>query len=224
MVDVGGRAICFAAGNKNLPTHLTAEENKNGLEYFESEITGVHFKGKEIYGGWTEIDGVIVVASYTSMNRKSLYSNWGPNVTVASPSDNWHPKGPSTRKKYHSVNLVTTDNELHGEGLFGAGLSDFEEGYVTHGMGGTSGATPIVAGVCGLILSANPNLTAKRVKEIIEETANKNDIDFNLDENLYNNKDQSGEFTGAKKHSPWFGYGKVNAEAAVLKAKNELQV
>jgi len=42
-----------------------------------------------------------------------------------------------------------------------------------------------------------------------------------LDKNLFNNKDQTGEFTGEEKHSIWFGYGKVDAEAAVLKAKNE---
>jgi subtilisin family serine protease len=171
-----------------------------------------------IHGGWTEIDGVIVVSACTSMNRKSLYSNWGPYITVAAPSDNWHPSGPSTRKKYHSVNLVTTDNELHGLGLFNVGLSDSEEG---HGMGGTSGATPIVAGVCGLMLSVNPNLTARRVKEILEQTANKTDIDFKLDEDLFNNEGQTGKFAGEREHSLWFGYGKVNAEAAVVMSRDE---
>jgi subtilisin family serine protease len=117
---------------------------------------------------------------------------------------------------------VTTDNELHGLRLFDVGLSDSEEGFVTHGMGGTSGATPIVAGVCGLMLSVNPNLSANRVKEILEETGNKTDIDFQLDEKLFNNKDETGEFTQENEHSLWFGYGKVNAEAAVLKSKNEI--
>ena len=41
-----------------------------------------------------------------------------------------------------------------------------EEGYVTHGMGGTSGATP-ATGVCGLVLSTNPDLSAKEVRKII---------------------------------------------------------
>jgi subtilisin family serine protease len=227
LVQNGGRrgkglVICFAAGNEDLPTYLSAQKNKKGLEYYNGMPPEIHFKRREIHGGWPEIDGVIVVAACTSMNRKSLYSNWGPHITVAAPSDNWHPIGPSTRKKYHSVNLVTTDNELHGLGLFNVGLSDTEEGYVTHGMGGTSGATPIVAGVCGLMLSANPNLTAKRVKEILEETGNKTDIDFKLDEMLFNNKGQTGGFTGENEHSLWFGYGKVDAEAAVLKSKNEM--
>lgn len=93
---------------------------------------------------------------------------------------------------------------------------------MTHGMGGTSGATPIVAGVCGLVLSINSNLTAKQVKEILIDTANKADIDFMMDDELRNNEDQDGRFNGDNQHSLWFGYGKVNAEAAVTRAKELL--
>lgn len=214
-----GLVICFAAGNQDLPTYLSAEDNKGGQVYFGPMLRGINFRNREIHGGWTEIDSVIIVASYTSMNRKSLYSNWGIHITVAAPSDNWHPRGTFTRKKYHSVNLVTTDNELHGLGLHEKGLAEHEEGYVTHGMGGTSGATPIVAGVCGLVLSVNPSLTAKQVKEILIETANKIDIDFTIDDQIRNNVDQDGHFAGDERHSLWFGYGKVNAEAAVSRAK-----
>jgi subtilisin family serine protease len=99
------------------------------------------------------------------------------------------------------------------------GLAENEEGYVTHGMGGTSGATPIVAGVCGLVLAVKSNLTAKQVKEILIETANKVDIDLTIDDEIRNNKDQDGRFIGDGQHSLWFGYGKVNAEAAVSRAK-----
>jgi subtilisin family serine protease len=38
---------------------------------------------------------------------------------------------------------------------------------------GTSSATPVVAGVAGLILSANPRLTAPEVRGILEQTADK---------------------------------------------------
>lgn len=206
-----------------MPTYLSAEQNTRGLEYYKdltaSMPKGIYFKNEEIDGGWTEIDNIIVVSSYTSMKKKSLYFNWGPHITVASPSDNWHPSGPSTRKKYHSVNLVTTDNEKYGEGLFDADLSDSDEGYITHGMGGTSGATPIVAGVCGLMLSAIPNLTSKRIKEILQESANKTDIDFVLDEKLYNNIDVDGDFRDG--HSLQWGAGRIDAEKAVAKAMSE---
>jgi subtilisin family serine protease len=60
------------------------------------------------------------------------------------------------------VLLTTTD--ILGPPGFGPGdyLSNF---------GGTSGATPLVAGVAALMLSANRELTPDRVREIIEATA-----------------------------------------------------
>jgi subtilisin family serine protease len=39
-------------------------------------------------------------------------------------------------------------------------------------LSGTSMATPHVAGVAALILSANPNLTAAEVEKVLTETAN----------------------------------------------------
>ena len=38
---------------------------------------------------------------------------------------------------------------------------------------GTSSATPFVSGVAALMLQANPHLTQKQVKKIIEQTARK---------------------------------------------------
>ena len=224
LAESGGRrgkglVMCFAAGNEDLPTYLSASENKEGLEYFENGEGYVSFKGKEIHGAWTEIDNLITVSSCTSMNRKSLYSNWGPHITVAAPSDNWHPVSPTTRKKYNSVNLTTTDNEIYGLGLAEIGLNPSKEGYVTNGMGGTSGATPIVAGVCGLVISTNPDLSAKEVKQILQMTANRDDIDFDLDDDLFNDRGRNGKFIGSDNHSIWFGYGKVNAHAAILSSQ-----
>ena len=56
-----------------------------------------------------------------------------------------------------------------------------------------------MAGVCALVLQANPNLSAAQVKEILLETA-------------YN--DQYTEISGELR----FGHGKVNAYQAILKA------
>ena len=60
----------------------------------------------------------------------------------------------------------------------------------------------MVAGICGLILSANPDLTAAEVKEILIQTA-----------------DQIGgpsEYVNG--HSLKFGHGRVNADKAVAEA------
>ncbi|NJL48150.1 MAG: S8 family serine peptidase [Leptolyngbyaceae cyanobacterium SM2_5_2] len=84
----------------------------------------------------------------------------------------------------------------------------------TNSFGGTSSSCPVVAGVAGLILSMNPALTARQVREILQTTADKI-IDPNPDPQLglrYGTYD-------AKSHSQWFGYGKVNAFAAVKEAQ-----
>lgn len=76
---------------------------------------------------------------------------------------------------------------------------------------GTSMATPHVAGVAALILSANPNLTGQEVRDIIEKTAQK------VRPDLYSyNSDQSHS------NGMWnneMGYGLVDAYAAVRMAK-----
>jgi subtilisin family serine protease len=72
----------------------------------------------------------------------------------------------------------------------------------TNDFGGTSAATPLVAGIAALILAVRPNLTRQEVKEILAQTAVK-----------------IGR--GCKKtigHSPRFGFGRVDAAAAVAYA------
>jgi len=73
---------------------------------------------------------------------------------------------------------------------------------------GTSMAGPVVAGICALVLQANPWLTAYQVKEIIQETA------------------RQDNFTGVipPEGSPLWGKGKINAYAAVKAALNLVQI
>ena len=71
-------------------------------------------------------------------------------------------------------------------------------------LSGTSMSSPVVAGVCALMLEANPYLTAFQVKDILRNTAR-------LD-----------NFTGSipAAGSPTWGKGKVNAYACVKEALN----
>jgi len=101
---------------------------------------------------------------------------------------------------------VTTDNEGYGRD------TDFTpDSRYTSRFGGTSSATPTVAGVCGLILSRNPNLKALEVKRILQETA---DDDLKIESETPVN--ESGDFVNG--FSLWYGYGKVNATKAVKAA------
>lgn len=70
-------------------------------------------------------------------------SNWGPRVDVAAPGD-W----------YHDLTC-----------------SDIADDAYRNSFGGTSGATPKVAGTVALMLQCNPNLTPAEVRDIIMNTA-----------------------------------------------------
>jgi subtilisin family serine protease len=137
---------------------------------------------------------VIAVAACTSQDEHAPYSNRGREVSICAPSNGDWPiiaarawwdqglQGFSGSKKYWY------DGRSRGQ-------------HYKH-FGGTSSSTPLVAGVCALMLSANPDLTAKEVKEILEETADE--------------IGQSWEYSNG--HSPKYGYGRVNADRAVAEA------
>lgn len=83
--------------------------------------------------------------------------------------------------------------------------------YYPSGLSGTSIAAPHVSAVAGLILSVNPQLTAKQVADIIESTAQK--------VGGYNYAPQEGRTNGTWHQE--MGYGLVDAYAAVLAAKTK---
>lgn len=82
----------------------------------------------------------------------------------------------------------------------------------------TGEASAVVAGVAALMLSANPNLTAREVRQILQDTADRV-LEAQPDPELglsYGSYDGRG-------HSQWFGYGRVNADKAVQVAFQKMQ-
>lgn len=138
---------------------------------------------------------------------RSAYSSWGRQISVCAPSDNWDDLGqlsppPAGR------GITATDNEGFGFN------SDFTtNSRFTSRFGGTSSATPTVAGVCALVLSANAAMTAAQVKALVEATADK-DLFLVTDTPV----NEAGTFNDG--FSLWFGHGKVNARRAVAAAAN----
>lgn len=84
-------------------------------------------------------------------------------------------------------------------------------------FGGTSSATPLAAGIAALLLSAEPDLTWIEARQILRDTAVKFDTANNdpigrwldADGNPSNVSGQPPVF------SKWYGYGRVDAEAAI---------
>ena len=77
-------------------------------------------------------------------------------------------------------------------------------------FGGTSAATPMVSAVLALILSVRPESALRDLKRILHTTTTINDPD---DESWIRNDH-------GRLYSPWYGFGQVDALAAVTAAKN----
>lgn len=205
-----GCVIVFAAGNANRPVNGVLDERGWPNNLFSGPTRWLD--------GFAIHPDVIAVAACTSEARKSAYSNWGREVSVCAPSNNGHP-GMSILTPQGWIPIPTyprITTPLPGRGIVTTdrvGPSGYSSTDYTFSFGGTSSACPVVAGVAALVLSANPDLTAREVREILEGTVDKivdNDSDPQLG-NAFGTYDESG-------HSQWFGFGKVNAFRAVQEA------
>jgi subtilisin-like proprotein convertase family protein len=121
------------------------------------------------YDGWANQPEVIAVSAINDRGRPAWYSEPGANILVCAPSNGGN-QGITT------TDLVGEDGYNEDGGL--VEYPDFADTDYTNTFGGTSSATPTVAGVIALMLQANPNLTYRDVQEILVRTAEQND-EFN---------------------------------------------
>lgn len=131
---------------------------------------------------------VIAVSASTSRDELANYSNYGNAVAVCAPSSGAGGRGITTAD--------VTGSFTRGSTRIGSG---YAAGAYTHDFGGTSSSTPLVAGICALLLSLRPGLSAPEVKALICRTARPIG-------------DQQGYQDG---HSVHFGHGCIDAAAAV---------
>jgi subtilisin family serine protease len=159
--------------------------------------------------GYANYDNVIAVAACNDTGKRCVYSDYGASVWCCFPSgDSGHP--PFGHPEPLTPGIWTTDRP--GQAGYNPGRLDptkpppgDDHGHYTEEFGGTSSSCPGVAGIAALIISANPNLMWHEVKEIIRRSCVRIDIeDGNYDENG---------------HSPYYGYGRPDAERAVKLAK-----
>ncbi|HND55666.1 MAG TPA: S8 family serine peptidase, partial [Pirellulaceae bacterium] len=90
--------------------------------------------------------------------------------------------------------IVTTDRT----GADGYNTTPGTAGDYTNSFGGTSSATPLAAGIGALLLAKNPGLTSEQIRQAMRSTA-----------------DKIGGVTYTNGFSPYYGYGRVNAAAAL---------
>jgi subtilisin family serine protease len=145
---------------------------------------------------------VIAVAATTNLDDWAYYSNYGREIDVAAPA-----VGGAVPED--SYGIVTTDY---------TGDDGYDAANYTNTFGGTSAASPIVAGLAGLLLSRNPELTADQVRLLLTSTADKIVAD-KVDWPTVAGEDIKTLWAyDANGHSLGFGWGRVNAAAATTAA------
>jgi subtilisin family serine protease len=158
-------------------------------------ITWAAGNGNEDVGndGYASYEEVIAVAACNDRGEKSAYSDYGDAVWCCFPSSDGEPS--------LTPGIWTTDRSgIEGYNQGDLSLGD-EAGHYTNSFGGTSSSCPGVAGVIALALARNPELTYQEVREALRGACDR------IDE-AGGDYDQDG-------HSPRYGYGRVNARAAV---------
>ena len=140
--------------------------------------------------GYASHPGVVAVGACNCHGRHPAYSAWGDALWCVYPSND--PRDPVGA--WHTYTTTVP-----------AGSLEHGEAYYTTRFGFTSAACAAVAGICALIVSANPSLTSTEVKAILRESCEKID----LESNTY---DECG-------HSPLYGYGRPNVARAVELAR-----
>jgi subtilisin family serine protease len=197
-----GCVICFGAGNYNAPVN---DPHNKEFPWLDESIDQFIMARGPILNGFAAHPYVITVASSTSLNKKAVYSNWGKEISVCAPSNNYHP----FNKQY----------KVDGRwDVCTAGNSRIPQLEYTNEFGGTSASTALVAGVAALILSVNAELTASDVKGILQNTAEKI-VDKEPNQLPGHSR---GEYNNG--HSEWFGFGKVNAGKAVKESGRLLKM
>ncbi|MDX2128447.1 MAG: S8 family serine peptidase [Chloroherpetonaceae bacterium] len=149
-------------------------------------------------GGTSTVNGypanapfVIGVGAITYRDRRASFSQWGDSLDVVAPGDF---SGPSS-------GILTIDRR---------GADGYDAGDTTN-FGGTSAACPVAAGLVGLIASADTNLTAAQLSQILESTSEK--------VAGYSFVNYPGRPNGTWNNE--LGYGRVNARRAIEAAQGK---
>jgi subtilisin-like proprotein convertase family protein/subtilisin family serine protease len=179
----------------------------------------------------------IVVGATNASGVRADYSTAGSAIWVNAPGGEFGRnalRAPGFIPIVYSPAMVTTDQSGCAKGFSTTTVengSAFDDGGApntacnyTNGMNGTSSATPVTVGVIALILEANPALTWRDVKHILASTARQIDasraaINVTLSDGQYVAEPGWTPNAASFKFHNWYGFGMVDASAAVNMAR-----
>lgn len=159
--------------------------------------------------GYASNPDVMAIAASNDQDGHAWYSDFGPEISICAPS-NGGTRGILTadRRGANGYNTVLTGVDIPPQRPGDdPQIDSFQDLDYTSTFGGTSSSTPLVAGIIGLMLSVNPDLTAGQIRQCLQNTATKIGSPQSYD---------------SRGHSHFFGFGKVNAAAAVREAQRLL--
>lgn len=151
--------------------------------------------------GYAANEYVMAIAAVNDENKRAYYSDYGREIFLCAPSSGDSFAG---RK-----GIFTVDRQ-GGVGYNPSTDPNWPDPSPDHNytatFGGTSSATPLVAGVAALLLAVNEDLSLDELKNILASSAKKIDP-------------IAGNYQNG--HSHWYGYGMVDAAAAVAMAQTQ---
>lgn len=172
----------------------------NGAVRQQPDYSMLQTGQRSVYDAYNNHPFVLNIGAVRADGTPSEYSEPGANILVSAPSNSY------------SLTLP---------GLYTTALSGSYQGYAYLGQawayanyrpdfGGTSGATPIAAGVVALMLAANPQLSWRDVRWILASTAKA----------VSNSPESDTAALGHGSYSHKTGFGLVDAQAAVSMAQS----
>lgn len=200
----GADVICCAwsppnpsAETARLPEHTRAaidwavtrgRRGKGCVVVFSSGNDG----GDIALNGYASHPGVMAVGACNCHGKRPSYSGWGDALWCVVPSND--PRDPI------GAGMTYATTTPIGSFLLG-------ETFYTDDFGFTSAACAIAAGVCAQILSVNPSLTARSVREVIAQSCRKIDAE--------------GGSYDERGHSPYYGFGRLDPIRALEAAQKK---
>ena len=207
--DNGG-AVDMNTKLKNLVENL-ATKGRNGkgiIILFAAGNGAEDIDGVKTKDGFAGNSNVFAIGATNAQGMRVKYSDYGQSLDFMTPSQDF--QRCQLENDYYGQYLAcdgdfdgiwTIDNT--GEDGYNSGnyAQGDKKGNYTNDFGGTSSACPLAAGITGLVLSANPNLTRYEVYQIYVETS-----------------DKVGGVTYSYGFNEKYGYGRINACEAVKMA------